>query len=234
MRLIFDAPPGRKSIANVDSITVRPAAGRPATGAKPAAALPPATRPVVKAPAADNIFDDTVPADAKRRPYKGLAARIPGTIQAEDYDEGGEGVAYHDTTPFNDGRTIPHYREDGVETKAAVEASGNTAHVGAMAGEWIEYTVDVTADGEYDIDLRVAHPAGGNTILVQINGAEPGWSVRVPKTQTWLDWQTASVSGAKMAKGRGVLRITFQAREPVSVANIDSITIRASTPPRRP
>ena len=28
---------------------------------------------------------------------------IPGTIQAEDFDAGGEGVGYHDTTPGNQG-----------------------------------------------------------------------------------------------------------------------------------
>ena len=36
-------------------------------------------------------------------PYGGNAAVIPGTIQAERYDFGGEGVAYSDTDPGNNG-----------------------------------------------------------------------------------------------------------------------------------
>lgn len=35
------------------------------------------------------------------QPYGGLPAKIPGTIQAEEFDLGGEGAGYHDTTPGN-------------------------------------------------------------------------------------------------------------------------------------
>jgi len=34
-------------------------------------------------------------------PWTGAAAAIPGTIQFENYDTGGEGVAYHDTSAAN-------------------------------------------------------------------------------------------------------------------------------------
>lgn len=34
-------------------------------------------------------------------PYGGTAAVIPGVIQLEEYDEGGEGVGYYDITPGN-------------------------------------------------------------------------------------------------------------------------------------
>lgn len=36
-------------------------------------------------------------------PYLGTVATIPGTIEAEAFDYGGEGVGYHDTTPGNSG-----------------------------------------------------------------------------------------------------------------------------------
>lgn len=35
--------------------------------------------------------------------YGGSPAVIPGTIEAEEYDYGGEGVAYYDTDPGNNG-----------------------------------------------------------------------------------------------------------------------------------
>ena len=37
------------------------------------------------------------PVTGTQSPYGGTAIAIPGRIQAEDYDLGGEGVAYHDT-----------------------------------------------------------------------------------------------------------------------------------------
>lgn len=36
-------------------------------------------------------------------PFEGVAAQIPGTVEAEEYDYGGPGVAYSDTDPGNNG-----------------------------------------------------------------------------------------------------------------------------------
>ena len=36
-------------------------------------------------------------------PFEGVAAEIPGTVEAEEYDYGGPGVAYSDTDPGNNG-----------------------------------------------------------------------------------------------------------------------------------
>src|SRR5262249_40665097 len=45
----------------------------------------------------------TVPADYKGKPWKGVMQPIPGKVTAVFFDEGGEGVAYHDTDPQNQG-----------------------------------------------------------------------------------------------------------------------------------
>src|SRR5690349_19409651 len=45
-------------------------------------------------------------------PYTGTAITLPGRIEVENYDNGGEGVAYHDTTATNDGGA---YRAEGVD-----------------------------------------------------------------------------------------------------------------------
>lgn len=34
-------------------------------------------------------------------PWEGVAAIVPGTVQAEEFDEGGEGVGYSDSTEGN-------------------------------------------------------------------------------------------------------------------------------------
>ena len=44
----------------------------------------------------------TTPA-AGPTPYSGSPAAVPGTIDAERFDNGAEGVAYYDTTPGNSG-----------------------------------------------------------------------------------------------------------------------------------
>jgi len=49
-------------------------------------------------------------------PYNGSPATVPGTIQAENFDNGGEGVAYHDDGPTNVGGV---YRQTGVDIEAS-------------------------------------------------------------------------------------------------------------------
>ena len=39
---------------------------------------------------------------------------VPGTVEAEDYDGGGEGITYHDSTVANEGGA---YRIDAVDIK---------------------------------------------------------------------------------------------------------------------
>ena len=83
-------------------------------------------------------------------PYKPLA--IPGTVQAEDYDLGGEGVAYHDTTAGNSGGA---YRQDGVD----IETAGGITNVGWIRnGEFLHYTATVAVPGRYTMSTRVASP----------------------------------------------------------------------------
>ena len=36
-------------------------------------------------------------------PFSGVALAIPGWVQAEDFDNGGQGVAYSDSSPGNSG-----------------------------------------------------------------------------------------------------------------------------------
>ena len=43
------------------------------------------------------VFTNTV----NCQPYGGLPWMVPGLIEAEDYDTGGQGVAYNDTTAGN-------------------------------------------------------------------------------------------------------------------------------------
>lgn len=42
------------------------------------------------------------------QPWGGTAAEIPGLIEAEQFDTGGEGVGYHDTTAKNVRNVRPH------------------------------------------------------------------------------------------------------------------------------
>ncbi|MEB2778755.1 Ig-like domain-containing protein, partial [Algoriphagus sp. D3-2-R+10] len=91
-----------------------------------------------------------------RSPYGGTAAIIPGTVEAENYDLGGQGVGYHDIDSGNIGGA---YRADDVDIEVATEGGYS---VGWMyLNEWLEYTVNITTAGAYNLDARVAAPGAG-------------------------------------------------------------------------
>ncbi|HUK35217.1 MAG TPA: carbohydrate-binding protein, partial [Vicinamibacterales bacterium] len=122
-------------------------------------------------------------------PYLGTPVSIPGTVNAENFDNGGEGVAYHDTTPGNSGG---QYRATDVDIEASSEGGYDVGWI--AAGEWLNYTVNVAAAGSYTVQLRVASPSGA-TMHVGFNGSSQGqWkSVSVPATGGWQTWTTVSV-----------------------------------------
>lgn len=89
--------------------------------------------------------------------------------EAEDYDAGGEGVGYHDTTAANLGGA---YRKDGVDIEYfASEAGFNVGWV--RNGEWLSYTVNFPVADTYVARFRTASAAatGARSFKVYLDGA---------------------------------------------------------------
>ena len=140
-----------------------------------------------------------------QQPYGGTPWPVPGMIEAEDYDTGGEADAYHDRTAGNNGG---QYRTDDVDIWYSDNPpEGN--YTGANAtGEWLEYTVDVSSTGPYQLDLRVATPKSGRQLRVKLDGVDVTGTINVPNTGDWQAWQTVSTT-ANLTAGQHVLRIEF-------------------------
>jgi hypothetical protein len=135
-------------------------------------------------------------------PFSGTPVPIPGTIDGEKFDNGGEGVAYHDTTPGNTGG---QFRNTDVDIEVASEGGFNVGWIDE--GEWLNYTVNVTAAGDYTVQLRVAS-IGGATFHVGFNGPSEGqWkTVSVAPTGGWQNWTTVNVP---VTLGAGVQQMTL-------------------------
>ncbi len=134
-------------------------------------------------------------------PFGGSARAVPGTVPAEDFDDGGEGVAYHDTTPGNAGG---QFRNTDVDIETSAEGGYDVGWI--AAGEWLNYTVNVGSAGDYTVQLRVASP-GDATMHVGFNGPSSQWkSVAIPATGGWQNWTTVSVP---MTLGAGVQQMTL-------------------------
>ena len=84
---------------------------------------------------------------------------MPATIEAENFDRGGEGVGYHDNQSGNAGG---QYRtSESVDIIASCDPAGGGYVVNNFqTGEWLNYTVYVPVAGTYEIDLRGASNYG--------------------------------------------------------------------------
>ena len=145
-------------------------------------------------------------------PFHGTPAGIPGRVEAEDFDNGGAGVAYHDSDPDNIGGA---YRSEGVDLAGAAHGG---YHVGWIApGEWLEYSVSVAHAGYYDIHAGVAAPSAGGSFTLLLDGTPLGDLLTVPATGGWQNWTTIS-GGAFLPAGEHRLR--FQNGPPATGYNV--------------
>src|SRR5665647_1076412 len=111
---------------------------------------------------------------------------LPGRIQAEDYDNGGAGVAYYDTTAGNAGGA--GRLTEGVD----VETVNGITNIGWIIDkEWTEYTVTVAAGGSYTANFRVGSWTNGRQIVLTVDGAA-GCTVNVPTTGSSEAFTTVS------------------------------------------
>jgi hypothetical protein len=139
-------------------------------------------------------------------PYSGVAAALPGQVEAEHYDRGGQGVAYHDTTAGNSGGV---YRSDHVDLQTASDTGGGYKIKSAVAGEWLNYSVNVAAAGIYTLSVRVASGGAGGRFHLRADGVDKTGSLTVPDTGGWQSWRTVTAS-VTLAAGLQVLRLVFE------------------------
>lgn len=131
------------------------------------------------APAAAPDVADEMPEPG---PYSGSPHVIPGVIELVDFDHGGEGVAYEDSTPDNiDGFYRPR---EGVDVQASSEGGSIVAWI--EDGEWLRYTVDVKATGRYRLVVR--HAGGEGDLRIEFDGRDVTGTLRTPSTANWQDW----------------------------------------------
>jgi uncharacterized protein involved in high-affinity Fe2+ transport len=127
---------------------------------------------------------------ATEGPYGGTAAAVPGAVFAENYDTGGQGVAYNVTSVNG---TANSYRSDGVDLEATTDTGGPANDLGwTAAGQWFKYTINVATAGTYTVGVRLAAPTTVTDALHIDNSAGTNLSgnVAAPATGGYQDWTT--------------------------------------------
>ncbi len=159
--------------------------------------------------------------NAKRQPYGTLPISLPGTIQAERFDKGGEGFTFHDSDSKAEG-DASSFRTDleGVDI-----VRGNNGYVigYTAAGEWLEYSVKVKEPGKYTYEATVSGGSAGAAIRIArvVNGATTTLAtINVPKTADWDTYTTVTGNlNRNLEEGEQIIRLTVA----TAGCNIDKV-----------
>ena len=149
------------------------------------------------------------PKKIDRQPYKGTAAKVPGTIEAENFDEGNNGDSYEDTGNGDADEGSFAYR--GSDYDVAVVDGGTGKAIGyTNENEWYEYTINVEQDGEYEIEANVSNGSGAGSLKLSLDKKD---LASLSFTGTSNDWDTyeKTTGKATLTKGEHVLRVTIAA-----------------------
>ncbi|WP_330294369.1 galactose-binding domain-containing protein [Streptomyces sp. NBC_00503] len=138
-------------------------------------------------------------------PYGGTPAAVPGTVQAENYDTGGQGAAYNVTSSNGNGSA---YRSDGVDLESTSDTGGGQNLGWTTGGQWFHYTVNVASAGTYTVNLRVAAPsaATGALHLSDASGTNLSGAISIPATGGWQSWTTVTTT-VTLPAGRQILTV---------------------------
>lgn len=141
-------------------------------------------------------------------PFGGTPLPLPGTLQAENFDDGGSGIGYVDTTAANLGG---QYRTTNVDIEGSADVGGGY-NIGWIApGEWLKYTVNVTTAGTYDLEMRVASSGSGGTFHIEVNGTNVSGTISIPNTGGWQSWTTVKKPGVALSAGVQVWKVVIDA-----------------------
>jgi len=150
--------------------------------------------------------------------YKGGAQIIPGRLQCEYYDLGGEGISYHDSDSINSGSgqlnpadgsylhefrmkeavdiSYTKFREPAIDNNPynLAEPQKDQLYVGwTKPGEWIKYTVDVKKSGTYELGIMFTSNKNGK-ISISVNDKDITGPLTIPSTANpaetipWRQW----------------------------------------------
>lgn len=159
-------------------------------------------------------------------PYGGTAVSLPGTLQAENFDEGAAGAAYVDSTTANSGG---QYRSTGVDIQTTSDTGGGYNVGWTVAGEWLTYSASVATAGQYDFEMRVASAGSGGRFHIEVNGVDKTGSLTVPNTGSWQTWTTIRKTGVSLTAGAQAIRLVMDANGATNgVGNFN--WIRVATP----
>ncbi len=158
-------------------------------------------------------FSEAIP----QEPYS-VAFTLPGKIEMEDYDLGGQGIAYYDKDVENQGES---YRNEGVDivTVDSISESKGYAIGYTQEGEWTEYSIVTKKSAPYFYKAHVASGLDFSSFILMVDGKQVADTVKIPQTDNWNTYTMVDGKTSTIEAGEHILRVRISG----AYANIDWI-----------
>jgi endoglucanase len=175
--------------------------------------------------------------DTTTIPYNTFA--LPGIVYASDFSLGSNGKAYFDNevadyhlstdsyTAWNQGWA---YRNDGVDIQKLEDViNSNGLNVGWLgSGEWMQYDIDVTEAGVYDVKVRVASNSANGICHFAIDKAPATAKKIVPNSGGWDEWTFVTIPNLVLSEEDHKIEFHID-REGFNVSSFEFIRKGATT-----
>ncbi|MEM1214667.1 MAG: cellulase family glycosylhydrolase, partial [Bacteroidota bacterium] len=164
-------------------------------------------------------------AATQQTPFNATPLQIPGQIEMEEYDNGGEGLAYHDNDPNN--QAAGFRLGEGVD----IGALGNGYLLEYVeSGEWIEYTVNVAEAGLYEVTANVASEQANGLFSINFENNNANTNFTVPNTGGWYVFQQEDANNQlELSAGEQVFRLSIINNIPFNVDQLVFSLVSTST-----
>ncbi|MBD3322826.1 MAG: carbohydrate-binding protein [Chitinivibrionales bacterium] len=154
-------------------------------------------------------------------PFQGDGIAIPGVVQVEDFDQGGEGNAYHDSDGSN---TEGAYRSD----EAVDIEAGATGYLvtSTETGEWLVYTIEVGQAGTYPVRVNVANGTSSGSFSLFLDGENATGIVSRGGTGGYDNWSLIEIGELTLTAGGHELLLKVEEKGYI----FDYLTIGETSP----
>jgi alpha-L-fucosidase len=130
--------------------------------------------------------------------------KVPGTIEAEDFDTGCPGDAYFDRDETNAGgqyRTL-----EGVDIEKCSAGGYNAGWTNT--GEWMVYTVTVSKSATYQVTFHIASGVDGAKLHLECDGINKTGTISIPNTHAYQNWDIVKTT-VKLDTGQHELKLVI-------------------------
>jgi len=137
-------------------------------------------------------------------PYTGHQFAVPGSVSAWEFDNGGEGVAYHDREP-----SIINPTQQRNNTGVELSLTTPPSVVSTFPGEWLNYMVSISQTRTYTVTINVCDCNGeGGKFHIDQDGVNVTGSITVPNFEKRFG--VITVPNVPLAAGNHILKLVME------------------------